>query len=82
MKITALDTQKKPQILDLVHNKSLMAYVDGNKIISNIPMQTILVSAHSDLENLIDYSPGTIAYTAGYRQMWQKAPNGSWVAFE
>lgn len=82
MTITELTEKNEPQILDLVHNKSLISYVKNDRIIRNVPIQTVLVSSDSDLELLQDYSPGTIAYTAGYQQMWQKSPNGTWSTFE
>lgn len=82
MTITELDAKNEPQVLDLVHNKGLITYVKGDRLIRNVPVQMVLVSSESDLDALEEFSPGTIAYTAGYQTMWQKAPDGTWASFE
>ena len=42
---------------------------------------SILVTGESDLSLLPDcYPPGTIAYTAGFKAMWQLDAAGKWVA--
>lgn len=70
------------QYIDVVQNRGVTDYVQDGIIVNNSVTETVLVSSQSELELLGNYSPGTIAYTAGYKQMWQKAPNGSWVAFD
>lgn len=53
---------------------------DGTSAHSN-NVANILVDAEADLANLPSTIPaGSIAYTAGFAYMWQKAINGSWVA--
>ena len=70
------------QYIDVVQNRGVIDYVQDGVIINNSVASTVLVSSQSDLSALDDYAPGTIAYTAGYKNMWQKAPNGSWTAFD
>lgn len=42
---------------------------------------SVMVTAESDLSELPkDYPPGTIAQTAGFKQMWQLAADGTWVS--
>lgn len=54
------------------------AVVDG-VLIRDIPAKAVLVTAQSDLANLPVYPAGTVAYTAGFKAMWQLAASGSWV---
>ena len=71
-----------PQRIDVVQNRGIVDYVQDGAIINNSVAEMVLVSGYSDLELLESYTPGTIAFTAGYQQMWQKAPNGTWASFE
>lgn len=42
---------------------------------------SIMVTAEADLDNLPDiYPPGTVAYTAGFQDMWQLDADGNWVS--
>lgn len=50
---------------------------DGN-LITPVPAQSIMVSSSSDLSSL-DCAPGTVAYTAGFGNMWQLAADGTWA---
>jgi hypothetical protein len=68
--------------IDVVQTRGMNDYVLNGEIVNNAVTEQILISSASELSGLTNYSPGAIAYTAGYRQMWQKAPNGFWVAFE
>lgn len=57
-------------------------YVKDGKIYKNIykneSSQSILISSEEDLNLLTSYSPGTIAFTAGFSSMWQKNVDGNW----
>ena len=68
--------------IDFVNTSGVTSYVQNGEIIKNSVVPMVLVSSQTDLQLLGDYSPGTIAYTAGYKQMWQKAPSGSWTSFD
>ena len=70
------------QYLDIVNSRGLTSYVKNGEVVSNNAMIMVLVNDSSDLPVLSDYAPGTIAYTAGFGQMWQKSPAGEWISFE
>lgn len=57
-------------------------YVKDGKIYKDIyrnrSSQSILISSETDLNLLSSYSPGTIAFVAGFSSMWQKDVNGFW----
>lgn len=55
------------------------AVVSGN-VVKDVAAPSVLVTAQADLSGLAGYPPGTIAYTAGFKNMWQLAANGSWVS--
>lgn len=53
---------------------------DG-KLYKNQQSEAVLVTAESDLSEIPDiYSPGTIAYTAGWTAAWQLSAAGTWVS--
>lgn len=70
------------QYIDVVQRRGMSDYVVDGTIVNNAVTEMVLVSGQADLNLLTDYSPGTIAYTAGYQAMWQKAPDGTWASFE
>lgn len=49
---------------------------NGQKI-TPVPYESIMVSSKSDLSGLI-CAPGTVAYTAGFGNMWQLDAEGTW----
>lgn len=54
-------------------------YIDQNgNIIKNDDAKMVMVRNKSDLDLLNDYRPGTIAYTAGFKNMWQADADGEW----
>lgn len=57
-------------------------YILNGIIYQNAPTSSVLIRDESDLETLsdLDYEPGTIAYTAGFAQMWQLNSAGTWVS--
>lgn len=74
-------TSKNGNVMDLVHTAGATDYIDSNgNIQTNEQQAVIMVRDSSDLSNLIEYSPGTIAYTAGFVYVWQKSSNGEWVS--
>ena len=40
----------------------------------------VMVTAKSDLDSLSGYEPSSIAYTAGFKNIWQLGADGTWVA--
>lgn len=54
--------------------------VYGNSLIKDSPAPSVLVTAQTDLANLPAYPAGTIAYTAGFKAMWQLSAAGDWIS--
>lgn len=52
---------------------------DGNAHIHSKVSEVIVTDA-SDLAGLTGYGVGSIAYTAGFANMWQLSASGDWVA--
>ena len=55
-------------------------YVENGELRENVPTSAIMVESESDLENLEGYYPGSIAYTAGFKKMWQLDSDDEWVS--
>lgn len=56
-------------------------YVKNGELHTGGTAPSIMVSAETDLDNLPDiYPPGTVAYTAGFQDMWQLDTDGNWVS--
>ena len=42
---------------------------------------SVMVTSEADLAELTEiYTPGTVAYTAGFKAMWQLNAAGSWIS--
>lgn len=54
--------------------------VTANGLVENVMAPSVLVQSQSDLGELTDYPVGTIAYTAGFKAMWQLNALGVWVS--
>lgn len=54
-------------------------YVDGNgNLVKNDDAKMVMVRNKADLDILGSYRPGTIAHTAGFKNMWQLDAGGVW----
>lgn len=54
-------------------------YVDGSgNLVKNDDAKMVMVRSKADLDLLEGYRPGTIAYTAGFKNMWQLDTGGEW----
>ena len=54
-------------------------YVDGNgNLVKNDDAKMVMVRNKADLDILENYRPGTIAHTAGFKNMWQLDAVGEW----
>lgn len=57
-----------------------MDYVKDGVLYGGAYVGVVMVESESDLDSLPDtYQPGSLAFTAGYQQMWQLAADGTWV---
>lgn len=54
--------------------------VHGNLLVKDTPAPSVLVTAGSDLTKLPAYPAGTMAYTAGFKAMWQLDASGEWIS--
>lgn len=66
--------------VDIVQEEGSTDYVKDGKIYQNFAVKNVMVESQSDLSYLTDYSPGTVAYTAGYEHIWQKSIDDEWVS--
>ena len=56
-------------------------YVKDGAFYGNVESCSVIVESKSDLAGLPDDLPvGTLAYTAGFKNMWQKDADGEWAA--
>lgn len=56
-----------------------MDYVQDDKLVVGAFPSSIMVTSENDLDELGKYVPGSIAYTAGFVNMWQLDADGNWV---
>ena len=55
--------------------------IAGGELIMNVPTASIMVESTDDLTALGTYPPGTIAYTPGYKAIYQlKGDRSAWVS--
>ena len=57
-------------------------YVKNNTIYKNNPCKAVLISNEQDLTKLSEYPPGTMAYTAGFRSLWQLSISREWISVQ
>ena len=39
----------------------------------------VMISSANEISTLTGYPPGTIAFTAGFKRIWQLSAEGQWV---
>ncbi len=63
-----------------IMNHEMFDVVDSDGVLrEDIPAKEVQVRSENDLANLPNYQPGTLAYTAGFKKIWHKAADGTWV---
>lgn len=56
-------------------------YVQDGTLNRGANAPSVMVTSADDLEDLTEiYTPGTVAYTAGFKAMWQLNAAGEWVS--
>lgn len=75
-------TNFKYDFTDLVNTRGNLDYVKNGAITQNVEMPIVMVGSASELSSLTEYEAGTIAFTPGFADMWQKSAAGEWVTFE
>jgi len=55
-------------------------YVQNGQLYRGGNAPSVMVTAKADLAQLPDiYPPGTVAYTCGFKNMWQLGADGEWA---
>ena len=62
-------------------NNALTDFVKDGKVLQHQQVTVVMVRGQDDLAALgaYGYTPGSIAYTAGFKQMWQLGADGTWA---
>ena len=70
-----------PAYSDVVNTTVNLDYIKNGKLFKNQSTPSVMVTAETDLDSdlLSGYPAGTVAYTAGFANMWQKDASGEWV---
>lgn len=66
----------KNKVVDVID--TLVDYVADGELHKNSLVKNVMVESESDLDELSSYGVGTIAYTAGLKDVWQKDADGEW----
>ena len=72
-------TVRNPKNVDVVQHDNAYIDSDGDLHI-HTAITGIMVTSADDLEELTDFNPASIAYTAGFTNVWQLGADGEWVA--
>ena len=64
--------------MDVITTAGASDYVKDGEQHINVSGLAVMVESESDLDNLVGYPPTTIAYTAGFGNMWQLDADGTW----
>jgi hypothetical protein len=54
-------------------------YVQAGTLHVGSEVRAVMVTSADDLTQLTGYTPGSIAYTAGFKSLWQLAASGEWI---
>ena len=55
-------------------------YIKNGTLYRGASADSVLVPSEDYLATLVDiYTPGAIAFTAGFKQMWQLSADGTWI---
>lgn len=66
-------------IIGRQQTSSEIDYVSDGTLHRGVNAPAVLVTSVADLSQLTDvYSPGAIAFTAGFQQFWQLGADGEW----
>ena len=68
----------KPYVVDLMNTIGDIDYVKGGEIYKHANCSCILVGSSADLTLLTGYEPGSVAFTAGFANLWQLDASGTW----
>ena len=67
-------------ILEVKSNKPGMDVIVSGGVLANVQASSVMVEDQYDLPGMYTYAPGTIAFTPGYKAIWQLNNAGTtWV---
>lgn len=75
-----------PHTKGITYDKRTQAPVSINDIVrdgeihAGVSAPSVMVQSESDLANLPTYPAGTMAFTAGFKKLWQLDASGNWVS--
>lgn len=67
-------------VADVVQATENVDIISDGVLYTDNPVRQVLVASEDDLDQLDEYAPGTIAFTGGYTNIWQKTVGGGWIA--
>lgn len=63
-----------------VSTSAALDYVKDGELYVNAGARSVCVTGQGDLAELPqDYPPGSVAFTAGFKKIWQLGADGVWV---
>lgn len=65
--------------VDVVNTVGDMGFVKDGKLYKHSDATSIMVNSSSELASLA-CEPGSVAFTAGFENMWQLDASGQWVS--
>ncbi len=68
------------EYVDVVQDRGNTDYLYDGVVYKNAPTKAVMIDSEDDLEDLTGYDPCTVAYTAGFKAMWQLSADGTWVS--
>ena len=68
--------------MDRVQTVGESDYVKNGELHFGANARSVMVESEAQLAQLPEdlYEPGSMAFTAGFADMWQKAADGTWVS--
>ena len=67
-------------MIDVISTMQPIDYVKDGAVYQNSCPIAIMVGSEDDLDILTDYTPGSLAFTADLKNLWQLDASGTWQA--
>lgn len=66
--------------VDLVSTIGDMGYTKDGELHKHSSASSIMITGSSELSTLTGCEPGSVAFTAGFENMWQLNASGQWIS--
>ena len=64
-----------------VGDVGLLDYVKDGVLYKQASADAVMITSSDELDTIVEnYSPGAVAYTAGFEHMWQLDASGTWTS--